>query len=95
MTLTALLWFLDEILTLKDSHKYGIISERNPIMKHFLRKGKKQLVLFKILSFSIFAFLQNIVFSLHPVFFYLISVIIILTYIFVDVNNYMLLYKEL
>ena len=94
MISVALLWFLDELLTLRDTHKYGLISEQNPIMKYFLRKGKAYLIGFKITSFLTFAFLNTVIYSINKYLAYIIAIFIIAVYILIDVNNYQLLFSE-
>ena len=94
MTVVGLLWFLDELLTIKDTHKYGLISEQNPVMRYFLRKGRTQLIGFKIISFLIFAFLTTAVYYINTTLAYIITIFVISVYILVDVNNYRILFNN-
>ncbi len=88
LVLLALLWFLDEILTLKDTYKYGTLSERNPVMKYFLRKGRGWLIGFKIFSFVIFAVLELMIYTMHVFMFYLIAISVIAIYLIIDISNF-------
>lgn len=87
----GVLWFLDEILTLKDIAKYGVSAEKNPVIRNLMKHGKKTILWFKITTFAVFVALAYIVHLMSNLFFFALAAVLVVVYLFVDFHNFQVL----
>lgn len=83
----AVLWFLDEVLTLVEVRKYGARRERNPIVRNFIKKGGPMFTYFKILAFAVFVAMSLLAYSINQTSFYVLVTIGIVAYGVIDFKN--------
>jgi len=91
----AILWFLDEILTIIDIKKFGINREANPIAKYFLEHGKFAFTLFKIVTLALFYLMFNFVERYDEGMASIILIIPIIAYFVVDLRNFEIMIGKL
>lgn len=90
----AILWFLDEILTVNDIRKYGLRAEKNPIIRKFAKEGGYTLLYFKIISYAVFFVSALVIYTVSDVFFYVVVTSAIIIYGIMDYRNLDLLEKR-
>lgn len=90
----AILWFLDEILTVNDIRKYGLRAEKNPIIRKFVRKGGHVLFYFKVLAYAVFVASVLLIYSINETFFYVVITGAIIIYGIIDYHNLDLFQKR-
>lgn len=83
----AVLWFLDEMLTLIEVRRHGSARERNPIVRKFIRKGGPMFSYFKILAFAVFCAMAILAYSINQTSFYILVTIAIVIYGIIDFKN--------
>jgi hypothetical protein len=87
----AILEFLDEITTRVDLKRFGIQQESNKIIKKLEEtEGEKGVFLYKLISTIGFAVIGYIIYTVDPIYFYILSSIVIVLYTGVVIHNYRL-----
>jgi hypothetical protein len=85
----AILEFLDEITTRVDLKRFGIQQESNKIIKKLEEtEGEKGVFLYKLISTIGFAVIGYIIYTVDPIYFYILSGIVIALYTGVVIHNY-------
>ena len=87
----AILEFLDEITPKFDLNKFGIQQESNKLIRSLEEKqGEKGVFLYKLISTIGFAVIGYIIYTVDPMYFYILSGIVIALYTGVVIHNYKL-----
>jgi len=83
----GILWFLDEVLTAIEVQRHGILSERNPVVRKFIKKGGHIFFYFKVITFAVFCAISILAYSISQVAFYILVTIAIIIYGIIDIRN--------
>jgi hypothetical protein len=83
----AVLWFLDEILTVMEVKRHGVRRERNPLIRGFIKQGGYVFFYFKVLAFAVFCALALLAYSINVTSFYILVTIAIIIYGIIDFRN--------
>ena len=79
------LWFMDEIISLRNIKKYGEGSAVNPLLAWFMHHHAKRIIYIKILFYAGFTITLSSVIERHLELFYTLNIIFLVVYLAFDI----------